>query len=244
MDLNDARQRSGGIHFTPTVDLRTARVIGVSTRARANPEPVIELAIQAAGDWWRSGLGLQLAVSLPPTALSDADGTLDQLVARTLSGSGLPADALQVGVTEDSLTSEGEAVAATLGRLRERGVTISIDRFGIGRFSIRDLVHLPIHELSVDPSLIADLSTHEGGTVIRATVHLAHQIGLLVAVEGVRTASAWRRLRRMGVDRATGPLLSEPLTARDVPAWLAAWNQRARELGATGRVQRQPRQVA
>ena len=74
--------------------------------------------------------------------------------------------------------------------------------------------------------------------MIRAIIHLAHQIGLPVVAEGVETKEAWQQLRSMGCERAQGFLISPPVPARDVPAWLASWNQRARELSSTSRLRR------
>ena len=59
-----------------------------------------------------------------------------------------------------------------------------------------------------------------------------------MVAEGVETRDTWKQLRSMGCERAQGFLIGKPLPAREVPAWLAAWNQRARELSATKRRRR------
>jgi EAL domain-containing protein (putative c-di-GMP-specific phosphodiesterase class I) len=80
--------------------------------------------------------------------------------------------------------------------------------------------------------------TRNDRTIVRSIIHLAHQMGLQVVAEGVETEETWRQLRSMGAERAQGFFISKPIPAREVPAWLATWNQRARELSATKRVQR------
>jgi diguanylate cyclase (GGDEF)-like protein len=256
-------------HFQPKVDLRTARVIGVEAlvrwdhpdrglvspaeflplaeaggHMRALTERVIEFSTRAAGDWWHSGLGLQLSVNLAPSTFSETDWNLDEFVAKTLARTGLPGKALQFEVTEDGLMTDPEAAAETLTRLSKLGATISIDDFGTGHSSLGRLKSLPIDELKIDRSFIQDLSDEEDKTIVRSTIHLAHQMGLQVVAEGVETEEAWRQLRSMGCERAQGFLIGKPLPSREVPAWLVAWNQRARELSSTKRVQRRSKAAA
>jgi diguanylate cyclase (GGDEF)-like protein len=250
-------------YFQPKVDLRSARVIGVEALARwAHPERglvppgdflplaeagghmralterVIEFSTRAAGDWWHSGLGLQLSVNLAPSMFSEPDWRLDKFVAKALARTGLPGKALQFEVTEDALMTDPEVAAETLDRLSDLGATISIDDFGTGHSSLGRLKSLPIDELKIDRSFIFDLTDDEDKTIVRSTIHLAHQMGLQVVAEGVETEDAWRELRSMGCERAQGFLVAKPLPAREVPAWLATWNQRARELSSTRRAKR------
>jgi EAL domain-containing protein (putative c-di-GMP-specific phosphodiesterase class I) len=225
--------------FQPKVDLRSARVVGVEALATELTEEAMEASIRAAGDWWRSGLGLQLSVNLPNGALSEPDWDLLGFVERTLTACGLPGKALQVAVTEDALIAEPDLAADVLGRLSELGSTVSIDDFGTGHFSLRQLLHLPIAELKIDRSFIAGLPNNdEDIRIVRSIIHLAHQMGLGVVAKGVETEDAWRQLRSMGCERAQGSLIAESLQAREVPAWLATWNSRARELSSTRRPRR------
>jgi diguanylate cyclase (GGDEF)-like protein len=256
-------------HFQPKVDLRSARVIGVEALVRWNhperglvspaellplaeagghmralTERVIEYSTRAAGDWWYSGLGLQLSVNLAASSFSERDWKLDAFVAKALARTGLPGKALQFEVTEDSLMADPEVAAETLKSLSKLGATISIDDFGTGHSSLGRLKSLPIDELKIDRSFIHDLADDEDKTIVRSTIHLAHQMGLQVVAEGVETEEAWRQLRSMGAERAQGFLISKPIAAREVPAWLATWNQRARrELSSTKRV-KQAKKVA
>jgi EAL domain-containing protein (putative c-di-GMP-specific phosphodiesterase class I) len=247
--------------FQPTVDLRSGRVTGAEALARwVHPdrglippaeflalaetkgqmrsltERVIEFSATAAGDWWRSGLGLQLSVNLSASAIAEPDWNLDEFVADILARTGLPAQALQFEVTENALMADAEAAAAVLGRLSALGTAISVDDFGTGLSSVSRLITLPIHEIKVDRSFIGALTdSDDTKTVVRSSIYMAHQMGLVVVAEGVETEDAWRQLRSMGCERAQGFLIAEPLPARDVPAWLASWNQRARQLRSISR---------
>jgi EAL domain-containing protein (putative c-di-GMP-specific phosphodiesterase class I) len=244
-------------HFLPKVDLRSARVVGVEALARwihpsrgvtpaaafmdlvadgghqrALTERVLEFSTRAAGDWWRSGLGLQLSINLPLPAVT-ADWNLPDLVSGALAASGLPGAALQFEVTEDGLLIDPDLAASVLGQLNELGATVSIDDFGTGHFSLRQLKRLPIEELKLDRSLISGIDEEENRSIVRSTIHLAHQMAIQVVAEGVESEAAWRQLRSLGCERAQGYLIASPLPAREVPAWLASWNQRARDLSST-----------
>jgi EAL domain-containing protein (putative c-di-GMP-specific phosphodiesterase class I) len=230
--LNQRHARDGGSEdqgqLHPIVDLRTTRAVGIATRL--GPEsPDLEAPIRTAADLWHSGLGLQLAIELPP----GSDSALADRIDDALEQTGLPARALQLGIADEALPDEG--VIGLIEPLRERGVTFSVTGFGTGRVSIQDLVRRPINCLNLDPALIRNPPVDEETRIVRSSVHLAHQLGMQVVAEGVDDGETWRRLRSLGVDRARGPLVSRPLFARQVPAWLAAWNGRARELAATGR---------
>jgi EAL domain-containing protein (putative c-di-GMP-specific phosphodiesterase class I) len=251
------------VHFQPKVDLRSGRVIGVEALARwSHPslglltaetfidqveaggrmreltERVIQLATRAAGDWWHSGLRLQLSVNLGSDDLSAGERNLDGIVSDALSAARLPGEALQFEVTENCLISDPARAAEALERLNRLGATIALDDFGTGHFSLRQLVRLPLEELKIDRGLIVGLDDEENRTIVRAIIHLAHQVGLPVVAEGVETRDTWQQLRSMGCERAQGFLIGKPLPAREVPAWLAAWNQRARELSSTKRRRR------
>ena len=266
-DIGGALDRGEiGVHFQPKVDLRSGRVIGVEAlarwehpekgllpaaefiglvesdeRMRSLTERVIEISTRAAGDWWRSGLSLQLSVNLPTLAVSSRDWNLAAFVAESLSTAALPAEAIGFDLTEDALLLDPEQVSERLARFAAVGGGLAIDDFGTGHFSLRQLIFLPIDELKIDMSLTRNLHDDECRTMIRAIIHLAHQIGLPVVAEGVETKEAWQQLRSMGCERAQGFLISPPVPARDVPAWLASWNQRARELSSTSRLRRRGR---
>jgi EAL domain-containing protein (putative c-di-GMP-specific phosphodiesterase class I) len=266
LDIAGALERDEiDVHFQPKVDLRSARVLGVEALARwshpgmgllsaagfidavrpgsqmrALTERVIEISTRAAGDWWRSGLHLQLSVNLPAEDLSAPDWALDTFVSSSLSAAGLPGEAIQFEVTEEALLRNSDLAGGTLERLTALGGALSIDDFGTGHFSLRQLIDLPIEELKIDRVLIAGLEDEKDKMIARAIIHLAHQIGLPVVAEGVENRDTWQQLRSMGCERAQGFLIAKPLPSREVPAWLAAWNHRARELSSTKRrLQRQ-----
>jgi EAL domain-containing protein (putative c-di-GMP-specific phosphodiesterase class I) len=248
-------------YFLPKVDLRGARVVGIEALARwfhpergvlppadflglaeagglmpALTERVIDLATQAAGDWWNSGLRLQLTVNLPTSALTESETGLQELAAAALSRSGLPSTALRFDVTEDAVMGAADPTVA-LKELTSLGAAISIDDFGTGHTSLGRLNGLPVDELKIDRSFIRALSRGGDTALVRSTVHLARQMGLRIVAEGVETEETWRQLRGMGCDAAQGFLVGAPMPAREFLAWLASWDARGRKLNTIRRDQ-------
>ena len=246
-------------YFLPKADLRTARVSGVEALARwFNPgrgilqpadflglaesgglmpqltERVIQLAIRAADDWWRSGLRLEVSVNLPASALSGPDPNLPQVITAALDGTGIPADALRFDIREDALLAAADP-ARPVQALVDLGASISIDDFGTGHTSLTRLKGSGIDELKIDRSLIRALARGGDKALVRSTVHLARRMGLRIVAEGVDTDDAWRQLRGMGCDAAQGFLIGAPMPAREFLAWIASWDARARDLNTIPR---------
>jgi EAL domain-containing protein (putative c-di-GMP-specific phosphodiesterase class I) len=241
-------------YFLPTVDLGTARVSGVEALARwfhpergvlppadfleiaesgglmpALTERVIELATRAAGDWWRSGLRLELTINLPASALSDPDPNLVAVISSALSASGLPGEALRFDITEDAVMETGDRDGA-LEALTALGASASLDDFGTGHTSLARLKRLAVDELKIERSFIRTIARGGDRALVRSTIHLARQMGLRTVAEGVDTPHAWRQLRGMGCDAAQGFLIGAPMPARAFLAWIASWDGRGREL--------------
>jgi EAL domain-containing protein (putative c-di-GMP-specific phosphodiesterase class I) len=246
-------------YFLPVADLGTARVRGVEALARwihpergvllpsdfldlaesggfmnALTERVLDLATRAAGDWWRSGLRLELSVNLPATPLREIGPRLREVVPTALSRSGLPAETLRLDIPEDAVMAASDPAGA-LEILTGLGASISIDDFGTGHTSLGRLKGLPVDELKIDRTFIRALARGGDKALVRSTVHLARQMGLRVVAEGVDTEDCWRQLRGMGCDAAQGFLIGAPMPSREFLAWIASWDARGRELNTMPR---------
>jgi EAL domain-containing protein (putative c-di-GMP-specific phosphodiesterase class I) len=106
------------------------------------------------------------------------------------------------------------------------GVRFAIDDFGTGHSSLSQLSKLPVDELKIDRSFISHAPLgSDAVTIITSTIELGHSMGLNVVAEGVEEPEAWNLLRRLGCDFAQGYLISPPLAAADVPAFVRQANQ-------------------
>ena len=131
----------------------------------------------------------------------------------------MPADLLEVEITETALVADPSRVVPVLERLGALGIRVAIDDFGIGNTSISQLRDLPVDELKIDRLFVADLGVdgREGSeVVVQAMVDLAHSFDLRVVAEGVEDEPTAVILRRLGVDQAQGFLYSQAVPADDL----------------------------
>jgi diguanylate cyclase (GGDEF)-like protein len=184
---------------------------------------VLGAAIRQLGEWRHSGLEVELAVNLSAPDILDPDlGDEILQMARTHR---VPPAALVLEITESSVMHDPQLAARNMQLLRLAGVRFAIDDFGTGHSSLSQLTSLPLDELKIDRSFLKD--TRQGSdsvTIITSTIELAHSMGLQVVAEGVEEAEAWNLLRRLGCDYAQGYLISRPLAAADVPAFVRQAN--------------------
>jgi len=161
----------------------------------------------------RSSPPLTVSVNLSATEILQPD--LVDAVRSALAESGLPADALELEITETAVLEASEETRGVLRRLKELGVVLSIDDFGVGYNYLSHLRDFPIDRVKIDRSFIAGLgAAGEDRTIVEAVVRLAHELGLGVVAEGVETKAQAVLLSAMGCDVAQGFHYAPPLSAR------------------------------
>ena len=163
--------------------------------------------------WADSGLiRAPVAVNWSPQQLY-RPGMVER-VARVLADTGLPAELLELELTETALATRPEEAARVLGELSALGVVISIDDFGTGYSSLAYLRRLPLDKLKIDRAFIRELAANESdATIVQAVISMAHSLGMDVIAEGVETRAQLDRLRAMGCDEYQGYLCSRPVGA-------------------------------
>jgi EAL domain-containing protein (putative c-di-GMP-specific phosphodiesterase class I) len=110
-----------------------------------------------------------------------------------------------------------------VNRIAEMGVGVSIDDFGTGYSSLSYLKKLPATELKIDKSFVKDMLANESDmTIVKATIQLAHNLGLKVAAEGVESGSIFTKLKEMGCDSLQGFFISKPVEAHEVQSLIGA----------------------
>ncbi len=163
--------------------------------------------------------GLAVAVNVSARSLARAD--FAARVMAVLDRHGLPPTRLIIEITETALLANPDRAAAILAELDAAGVRVSIDDFGKGYTSLGYLSALTVHELKIDKSFVADLTTNSAhAAIVRSIVDLGHNLGLSVVGEGVETAGVLAGLRRTGCDVAQGYLLAHPMPVEQLAHWL------------------------
>jgi EAL domain-containing protein (putative c-di-GMP-specific phosphodiesterase class I) len=100
------------------------------------------------------------------------------------------------------------------------GVRLAVDDFGAGHSSLRQLRRLPIDELKLDRSFVADLERGDD-LLIRSSVMLAHNLGLSVVAKGVESETARDQLLACDCDAVQGTLISKPLPPDEMRRWIS-----------------------
>jgi diguanylate cyclase (GGDEF)-like protein len=188
---------------------------------------VLEAALRQCNRWRQSGLDLAVAVNLSMRNLHDAE--IADMIRQLLTRWGIPPSRLVIEITESSLMADAARAMEVLGRLRAMGVGISIDDFGTGYSSLAYLKRLPVDELKIDKSFVAHMATDENdAAIVRSTIGLAHDLGLVVVAEGIEDQATWDMLTALGCDVAQGFFVSRPLPAAALGEWLESsrWEPR------------------
>ncbi len=233
------------LSFQPKLDLRSGKIHSAETLLRWNhplygpvgPDRFIPLAeetgfIDALTDWVveqaikgqqaldERGVTLNMAINISARSLSDAQ-FLSRLM-RVVDRCGGDPRRLTLEVTETAIMVHSREALANLRTLRDRGFAISIDDFGIGQSSLAYLRNLPADELKIDQSFICDIAADQRNSIlVRATVDLAHSLGLRVVAEGVEDEAALGILTRFGCDIAQGHHVARPMAIAALVKMLA-----------------------
>ena len=173
---------------------------------------MLDAAIRQVRAWKDAGLELSVAVNL--SARSFLDTQLAVEIPRLLAKWDVEAELLELEITESMLMADPARAEATLARLSQIGLTLSVDDFGTGYSSLANLKRLPVDTIKIDKSFVMEMAVDASdAAIVRSTIDLAHNLGLTVVAEGVESEDAWRHLEALGCDFAQGYYLARPLPA-------------------------------
>ncbi|MBF0394436.1 MAG: EAL domain-containing protein [Alphaproteobacteria bacterium] len=175
--------------------------------------------IEACGQlrqWQRMGLPVvPVAVNVSAAQLRHQD-----FVARVrgvLADTGLPANLLEMELTESIVMEDAPAAVRLLGELSATGIKLAIDDFGTGYSSLSYLKRFPVDKLKIDKSFVRDLTTdNNDAEIARAIISLGHSLNLKIVSEGVETEGQLNYLIQEGCDVIQGYLFSRPVPAEEV----------------------------
>ncbi|HJV66955.1 MAG TPA: EAL domain-containing protein [Geomonas sp.] len=259
-ELRQAVQNSEfELFYQPQVSVSGNRIVGLEALLRwrhpvhglLTPSSFIDMAeesgfISEITDWvlaevcsqlsrWRSiGLeGFRVSVNVSPKEFNQ-NKVVDRITANVIKY-GLPANVLEVEITENLPVDDVSGVIDKMRALREHGIRISIDDFGTRYSSLNYLRRFPINAIKIDQSFVRDLSEEKNSTpIIHAIIGVARGFGLNLVAEGVETAYQMKTLNELGCDEMQGYLFSRPLPAAEVELLLRASLTETAAGGATG----------
>jgi diguanylate cyclase (GGDEF)-like protein/PAS domain S-box-containing protein len=189
---------------------------------------IIRTACEQTAVWRSLGLHIErIGVNLFPVQAHSA--TLVADVEEALRANGLPADCLELEITENAALDSGDP-DATLQKIDQLGVKLAFDDFGTGYASLTYLTRFPVWRIKIDRSFVSRITdSPDDAAMVRSLIAMAHNLGLCVIAEGVESVTQAAFLRQEGCEEAQGFLYGEPLPAAEFEAYL-----RARRLAAPG----------
>jgi EAL domain-containing protein (putative c-di-GMP-specific phosphodiesterase class I) len=237
-DLREAIERETFVlHYQPRLSLAVGTMEGAEALLRLpharrgviSPAAFIPLAertglINDIGAWvlrtacreattWPGRVTVSVNVS--PRQLHD--GALLGQVTRALGESGLSADRLELELTESMLIDFDEDLLFALSALRDQGIGLALDDFGVGFASLATLRKLPLTVMKLDRSLVRGLPDDpEDAAIVRAVTATGHALGLTVVGEGIETIGQKDFLAVIGTDQGQGYLFSRPVPAAEL----------------------------
>jgi diguanylate cyclase (GGDEF)-like protein len=225
------------LYYQPLVNLAKQKITGFEAIIRWNhpergliaPLDFIPLAeettlIVPIGEWvlrqacaeamkWPGQLAV--AVNLSPAQFRMRNPS--QMVISALAQSGLPAQRLELEITESVLLADNAATLEILHQLRILGVRIAMDDFGTGYSSLSYLQSFPFDKIKIDRSFVHNLASNKNSTaIIRAVTALGNSLGMTTTGEGVETQEELECLLEEGCTEAQGYFFSKPIPAREV----------------------------
>ena len=241
-DIREGIEREEFVpYYEKQIDLATGRITGFEMLARWNspthglvtPEsfitiaeeigvigPLSELliaqAVRDARDW---GSDITLSVNISPIQLRDP--WFAQKLLKIMVEANFPPSRLEVEITETSLHNNLGIVRSLMTSLRNQGVQVSLDDFGIGYSSLSQLRTLPFDRIKIDKSFVSSLCTNsDSAMIISAITSIGDGMGLPITAEGIESPEVVEALRKYGAFKGQGYLYGRPADAAAVVGWL------------------------
>ncbi|UPO87171.1 EAL domain-containing protein [Niallia sp. Man26] len=177
-------------------------------------EWIIKEACRQGRVWHDSGNLIQVSINISPKQFQSSD--LVDFIAASVAESGFDPNYLIIEITEAIAMNQIEKTVATMHRLKELGVRISIDDFGTGHSSLSYLTELPIDALKIPREFVQNLGTETNNAIVHTIITLANNLNLNLVAEGVELKEQLHLLQEMGCYSIQGFLFSKPVKAQEV----------------------------
>lgn len=222
-------------HFQPKVEIASGRVVGCEALARwLHPAqgviapyafiPLLESAGQideltmrmirksaeACKKWHEDGLEITISVNMSIVSLKDT--SLVDKITNIVKDAGLAPHFMTFEITETAAMTEVATAIEILTRLRMRGFGLSIDDYGTGYSSLKQLTRVPFSELKIDQSFVTGCcANNTSNSIVESSVQMASKLNLVSVAEGVESREEWDFLKAIQCDLAQGYFIARPM---------------------------------
>lgn len=179
-------------------------------------EWVLREACRQVSQWLAEGLNV-VPVAVNVSSLQMRKDDFIDVIDDALATSKIPAQLLELELTESAIMNRLDASFAILKAIRQRGLMLVIDDFGTGYSSLSYLKRFPLTKLKIERSFVSDLAVDENdASIVTAIISMSHGLGLKVIAEGVETEEQKQFLIEQGCDQVQGFLYSQPIDAEEM----------------------------
>jgi EAL domain-containing protein (putative c-di-GMP-specific phosphodiesterase class I) len=239
------------LHYQPVIEMATRRVKGAEALARwvhpsrgvllpdaflenvvndgmmqALTNMVVESSVNQAAKWFHAGENLTLSLNVTASVLLDL--TLPDRIVDLCKQKGLPPDRLILEVTETEAMRDVTRTMDVLLRMRLRNIGVSIDDFGTGHSSLRELQRMPFSEMKIDRSFVTDMARNRDyAVIVNSIIDLSKNLDLKIIAEGIEDAQVWDMLAERGCNYAQGFYMGKPMPEAEFDIWLKNWRTKA-----------------
>jgi len=236
-------------YFQPQLDIKSERLVGMEALVRwqypahglIGPDVILSLAEESNSmdglsnemlsqslyqlkQLQDEGIVTRVSINMAPSNFHDLN--LPEAIEELIIRHGLEPGQVVLEITESTLMQELVESLDILTRLRMKGVKLSIDDFGTGYSSMVQLYRIPFSEIKIDRSFVLNaIEDPEALAIVKMTIRLAHELGMVVIAEGVENKETWDLLKALGCDIAQGYYKAEPMPADDLIKWLKQQNR-------------------
>jgi diguanylate cyclase (GGDEF)-like protein len=212
-------QRKDGSWVSPELFIDLAEQSGLIVELTAW---VVKTVIAQVADWQSKKINIQAAINVSAQDIAHPD--FHTHLIDVLTQHQVAPKLITIELTERDMIENAEKGILALEALKDIGVKVSLDDYGVGQTSLSRLKTLPIDELKLDKIFILKLDQSEKDQfIVQSSITLGHQLGFSVVAEGVETLESLNILQNMKCDHAQGYYLSRPLKAELFELWLSEY---------------------
>jgi EAL domain-containing protein (putative c-di-GMP-specific phosphodiesterase class I) len=185
-------------------------------------EFTVREAIACAGRWRADGRDLGIAINVSSRAFDRAD--LAERVEEYCRTANVPVERVTLEVTETQLARDARRMKDAGARLRDRGISLSVDDFGTGLLNQAKLMELPFNELKIDRQFVDGCAVSESQRqVVESSIALAKRLKMTAVAKGIQNRAEWDLLLQLGCDMVQGFSIARPMSEQSLEAWALEW---------------------